>query len=105
MTDQRRISCCAGPSLDKLCVDKAYDNNWIRHLIWEQGAEAVIPSKADCKVPIPFDRDLYRQRKKVEQFIGRIKNSFRRIAARYNMTSDAFLALIKLAAIRIWCDA
>lgn len=105
MTGQRRISCCTGSSLDKLCVDKAYDTNWIRHLIWEQGAEAAIPSKADHKVPIPFDRDLYRQREKVEQFIGRIKKSFRRIATRYNKTSDAFLAFIKLAAISIWCDA
>ena len=101
MTGQRRISCCAGSSLDKLCVDKAYDTNWIRDLIWEQSAEAVIPFKADCKVPIPFDRDLYRQRKKVEQFIGRTEKSIRRIATRYNMTSDAVLAFIKLAATHL----
>lgn len=27
-------------------ADKAYDADWIRELIWEQGAEAAIPSKA-----------------------------------------------------------
>ena len=86
-------------------ADKAYDANWIRELIWEQGAEAVIPSKSDRKIPIPFDRELYRSRNKVERFIGRIKRSFRRIATRYDKTADAFLAFIKLAAIRIWCEA
>lgn len=86
-------------------ADKAYDANWIRALIWEQGAEAVIPSKADRTLSIPVDRDLHRQRNTVERFIGRIKRTFRRIATRYDKTSDAFLAFITLAAIRIWCDA
>ncbi len=86
-------------------ADKAYDANWIRALIWEQGAEAVIPSKSDRKVPIEYDRDLYRQRNKVERFIGRIKKSFRRIATRYEKTAANFLAFIKLAAVRIWCEA
>ena len=86
-------------------ADKAYDANHIRNLIWERGAEAVIPSKAGRKIPLPFDRELYRQRNKVERFIGRIKKSFRRIATRYDKTSDAFLAFIKLAVVRIWCEA
>jgi transposase len=86
-------------------ADKAYDANHIRGLIWEKGAEAVIPSKSDRKIPVPFDRDLYRQRNKVERFIGRIKKSFRRISTRYDKTSDAFLAFIKLATVRIWCEA
>lgn len=86
-------------------ADKAYDANWIRELVWEQGAEAVIPSKADRKNPVPFDRELYRQRNKAERFIGRIKRSFRRIATRYEKISEAILTFIKLAAIRIWCEA
>ena len=68
--------------------DKAYDANWIRNMIWEKGATDVIPSKADRKVPIPFDRDLYKQRNNVERFIGRMKKSFRRIATRYEKTSS-----------------
>ena len=86
-------------------ADKAYDAHHIRNLIWEKGAEAVIPFKSDRKVPHPFNRALYRQRNKVERFIGRIKKSFRRIATRYDKTADAFLAFIKIAAVRIWCEA
>lgn len=86
-------------------ADKAYDANHVRDLIWEQGAEAVIPSKSNRKMPRTFDRDLYRQRNKIERFIGRIKKSFRRIATRYDKTADAYLAFIKLAAVRIWCEA
>ncbi len=84
--------------------DKAYDANWIRNMIWEKGAQDVIPGKADRKVPIPFDRELYKQRNNVERFIGRMKKSFRRIATRYEKTSTNFMAFIKLAAVRIWCE-
>ena len=89
----------------RLTPGQAHDANHIRNLIRERGAEAVIPGKSDRKAPIPPDRDLYRQRNKVARFIGRIKKSFRRIATRYDKTSDAFPAFIKLAAVRIWCEA
>ena len=63
-------------------ADKAYDADWIRELIWEQGAIAVIPSKPNRKLPKEFDADLYKQRNRVERFFGRLKASFRRIATR-----------------------
>jgi transposase len=43
-------------------ADKAYDADWIRELIWEQGAIAVTPSKSNRKLPKEFDADLYKQR-------------------------------------------
>ena len=43
-------------------ADKAYDADWIREMIWEQGAVAVIPSKANRKVAKDFDAELYKQR-------------------------------------------
>ena len=73
-------------------------------MIWEQGAIAVILSKSNRKLPKEFDADLYKQRNRVERFFGRLKASFRRIATRYEKTSLNFMAMVKLAAVRLWCE-
>ncbi|NBC14797.1 MAG: transposase, partial [Gammaproteobacteria bacterium] len=44
---------------------------------------------------------LYRYRHKVECFFSKIKY-FRAIATRYEKRAENYLALVKLAAIRIW---
>lgn len=85
-------------------ADKAYDADWVREMIWEQGATAVIPPKANRKLPAEFDADIYRERNKIERFFGRLKASFRRIATRYEKTSRNFLSMIKLASIRLWIE-
>ena len=84
-------------------ADKAYDAGWIRNMIWEQGAADVIPSKSNRKVAQEFNAELYKQRNLIERFFGTLKASFRRIATRYEKTSENFMAMIKLAAIRLWC--
>jgi transposase len=96
--------------LDKLqpgqhvLADKAYDADWIRDMIWEQGAIDVIPPKANRKLPAEFDAVLYRERNKIERFFGRLKASFRRIATRYEKTSHNFLSMTKLASVRLWIE-
>ena len=84
-------------------ADKAYNADWIRIMIWEQGAIDVIPSRTNRRLPAEFDAAIYRQRNKIERFFARLKASFRRLATRYEKTSDNFLAMIKLASVRIWC--
>lgn len=85
-------------------ADKAYDADWIREMIWEQGAEEVIPPKANRKLPKDFDAELYKQRNRIERFFGRLKSSFRRIATRYEKTAKNVMAMIKLASVRLWCQ-
>ena len=85
-------------------ADKAYDADWIRELIWEQGAIDVIPSKSNRKLPKDFNAEIYKERNKIERFFGRLKASFRRIATRYEKTSRNFLAMIKLASVRLWIE-
>jgi transposase len=48
-----------------------------------------------------FSPYLYRARNLVERFLNKIKQC-RRIATRYDKLAANHLALIKLAAIRIW---
>ena len=87
-----------------MLADKAYDADWIREMIWEQGAIDVIPSKSNRKLSKDFDTGIYKERNKIERFFGRLKASFRRIATRYEKTSRNFLAMIKLAAVRLWIE-
>ena len=47
-------------------AEKPYDANWIRNMIWEQGAIDVIPSRSKRKIPKEFDKELYRHRNKIE---------------------------------------
>ncbi|WP_162798294.1 IS5 family transposase [Sulfitobacter sp. SK011] len=85
-------------------ADKAYDADWIREMIWEQGAIDVIPSKSNRKLPKDFDAEIYKERNKIERFFARLKASFRRIGTRYEKTSCNFLALINLASVRLWIE-
>ncbi len=58
-----------------------YDANHCRCLLAMRGTEAVIPSTASRKTPIPFDRVADRERNLIERRFGRLKD-FRRIATR-----------------------
>jgi len=64
------------------------------------GAEVVIPSRANAKVPRSIDENLYKDRNKIERFFNRIKH-YRRIATRYDKTAASFLAFLHLAAAMI----
>lgn len=88
----------------RVLADKAYDVDWIREMIWEQGAIGVIPPNANRRLPAEFHADLYKERNKIERFFGRLKASFRRIATRYEKTSRNFLSMIKLASVRLWIE-
>ena len=83
-------------------ADKAYDADWIRDKIWEQGAIDVTPPKANRKLPAEVDAELYRECNKIKRLLGRLKASFRLIATRYEKTSRNFLSMIKLASVRLW---
>jgi transposase len=90
----------AGP-IQRLIADKAYDTNRLRALLAERNVEAVIPSSARRKPPIPHDQSTYRQRNLIERMFARL-NDFRRIATRYDKLAANFLAGIVLAATIIW---
>ena len=81
--------------------DRAYDADWIRQMIQEQGAWANIPPKSNRTSPICFSPYLYRSRNLVERFFNKIKH-FRRIATRYDKLAANYMAMVKLASIRIW---
>jgi transposase len=85
-------------------ADKSYDADWLRRMIEMKGAAPKIPSKANRQRKACFSKVLYKERNRVERFFNRIKH-FRRVAKRYEKHGTNFLAMIKLAAIKIWMRA
>jgi transposase len=82
-------------------ADRGYDADWIRELILQQGCTPVIPPKSNRVLELPFSKRKYRKRNLVERCINKLKQ-FRHIATRYDRYSSAFLAMAKLAAVRLW---
>jgi putative transposase len=89
-----------GHEANAVIADKAYDSNAIVDAAKRQGAEAVIPSKKNRKVPREYDKHLYKERKKVEWFINLLKQ-YRRVATRYEKTARNFLGFVHVASIMI----
>ncbi len=81
-------------------LDKAYDSDAVVAAARRQGAEAVIPSKKNRKVPRDYDKHLYKERKKVEWFISLLKQ-YRRVATRYEKTARNFLGFVHMASIMV----
>jgi transposase len=84
-----------------LLADRAYDSDALRQTLAERGAWAnVKPMPRRAKVPT-FSSYLYRFRNLVERFFSKLKH-FRAIATRFEKHDANYLALVKLAAARIW---
>jgi transposase len=87
----------AGP-FRRLLADRGYDAGWLRMLLEERQAEAVIPSTTSRKTPIPYDIAAYRDRNRVERLWARLKD-WRRVATRYDKLARNFLSGVHLAAV------
>ena len=81
--------------VESVAADKAYDSDAIRGLLAGRGVEAVIPSLACRKEPIPHDAEKYRRRNRVERLFRRLKQ-FRAVATRYDKLACPYLAFIHL---------
>ncbi len=73
-----------------------YDADWFRKALAERNITACIPSKKNRKVPIPHDAVLYRQRHRIENMFGRLKD-WRRIHTRYDRCAHTFMSGICIA--------
>jgi transposase len=89
------------PRARELLADKGYDADWFRQALAERGITACIPSKSNRKIPIEHDRTLYRQRHKIENMFGRLKD-WRRVHTRYDRCAHTFMSAICIAAIVIF---
>jgi len=91
----------AFPKAKALLGDKGYDADWFRQALSERGITPCIPSKSNRKVQIDYDKTLYRQRHKIENMFGRLKD-WRRVHTRYDRCAHTFMSAITLAAIVVF---
>jgi transposase len=85
----------------KLLGDKAYDSAELRQWLKRRGTKPVVPNRSNRKQPFNFDRRSYKQRHRIENAFGRLKD-FRRIFTRYDRLARNFLASVCLAAAIVW---
>lgn len=84
-----------------LLADRAYDSDALRADLAARGAWANVKPMPNRKNIPAFSRFLYRYRNLVERFFSKLKH-FRAVATRYEKHDANYLALVKLAAARIW---
>jgi len=89
-----------GPG-EVLLADRAYDNDLIRQTVADQGGWANIKPLSYRRGVPAFSPFLYRYRNLVERFFSKLKH-FRAVATRFEKHDANYLALVKLAAARIW---
>ena len=99
MSDHKgaRLVLDALPPAKTLIADRGYDSSWFREALTEKGIEPCIPSSRSRKVPYPYNKDIYRQRHKVENLFAKLKD-WRRIATRYDRCAHTFVSAICIAA-------
>ncbi len=84
-----------------LLADRAYDSDALRESLAQRGAWANIkPMPGRVNIPA-FSAFLYRYRNLVERFFNKLKH-YRAIATRFEKHDANYLALVKLAAAKIW---
>jgi transposase len=90
------------PKAKELLADKGYDADWFRAALAKRGIAVCIPSKSNRKVAIPYEALLYKQRHKIENMFGRLKD-WRRIHTRYDRCAHTYLSAIGIAAaVAFW---
>lgn len=89
------------PKAKALLADRGYDADWFRKALIERGILPCIPGRRARKVPVEYDTQLYRERRRIENMFGRLKD-WRRIATRYDRCADLFLSACCLGAVVLY---
>ena len=85
-----------GQQAEAVLGDRGYDSDAIVAQSNNMGAVAVIPPKRNRKQAREYDRELYKQRNRIERCFNKLKQ-FRRFATRYCKTIQAFRSFTALA--------
>ena len=83
------------PPAEHRLADRGYDYDVdrLRSGLKETRISLCIPSRKNCKDPIPHDAERCKSRHKVEVMFGRLKD-WRRVATRYNRSPMVFLSAL-----------
>lgn len=82
----------------QVIMDKAYEGDETRQLVFDLGMTPVVPPKCNRLSIWEYDREVYRKRNEVERLIRRLKG-FRRIFSRFDKLDVVFKFFIHFALI------
>ena len=92
------------PRARELIGDRGYDSDRFRRALADKGITPCIPPRRNRKMKHPYSWMLYRQRHRIENMFGRLKD-WRRIATRYDRCAHTFMSAICLAAtVLFWIN-
>ena len=89
------------PPARELLGDRGYNSNHVRAALAERGIEPCTPSTKSPRTALPYNKVLYRQRHRIENAFGRLKD-WRRVATRYDRCAHTFFSAICIAATVIF---
>lgn len=79
-----------------MLMDRAYEGDEARQLVFDLGMIPVAPPKSNRLTPWEYDRALYKKRNEVERLFRRLKG-FHRIFSRFEKIDVVFLAFLNSA--------
>lgn len=85
----------------RIVADKGYSSRQIRRYARQRGIRITIPRRVNEGRTGPFDRQIYRQRNRIERMINRLKQC-RRLATRYDKRAENYRAFWLIAATLLW---
>jgi transposase len=84
-----------------LLADRGHNSDKVRETMRARNVVPVIPMRKSRKLRVAVDRTLHRLRNLVERCFNKLKNA-RRVATRYDKTTESLLGFIDITSIRIW---
>lgn len=82
----------------QVIMDRAYEGNETRQLVFDLGMEPVVPPKSNRLSPWQYNKEMYKKRNEVERLFRRLKG-FRRIFSRFDKLDVMFVFFIHFALI------
>ena len=79
-------------------MDKAYEGDETRQLVFDLGMNPVVPPKSNRLDPWEYDQEMYKKRNEVERLFRRLKG-FRRIFSRFDKLDVVFTFFINFSLI------
>jgi transposase len=95
------VSLLTNQKYEAILADKGYDSDSIVEHATSKGAVAIIPPKKNRKVKRKYDRNLYKERHKIECLFGFLKH-YRRLFSRFDKLASRFQAFLHFVAALQW---
>jgi transposase len=85
-------------TIHSVIMDRAYEGNETRQLVFDLGMDPVVPPKCNRIDPWDYNREMYKRRNEVERLFRRLKG-FRRIFSRFEKLDVMFSGFIYFALV------